>query len=188
MPPACQVQFAALAAADGIVLSDARKVPWLNQRGHLGAPNNVDTEAISRIYAELGGDETLLAAKRMTPIAGDLEHAATGTFIEIDELQHFTSHRALTLSLYPTYASIAFDRLQYLGLCEQWSGKADRAFAHKPAVGFGPRGRPRQRAYNDSLRDLLPPSMGRPPVIRIAVPDRDVVGAYAGVRDLLHAM
>lgn len=107
--------------------------------------------------------------------------------VEIDELQHFTSHRALTLSLYPTDALITFDRQQYLALCEQWSGKADRAFAHKPAVGFGPRGRPRQRAYNDSLRDLLTPMMDRPPVIRIPVPDRDVVRAYAAVRDLLNA-
>lgn len=55
---------------------------------------------------------------------------------------------------------------------------ADRDFAHKAAAGFGPQGRPRQRAYNDALRDLVTPLMGHPPVMRVAVPDRDGAAAY----------
>lgn len=38
----------------------------------------------------------------------------------------------------------------------------------KTAIGFGPGGR--QRAYNDALRDLVTPTLGHPPVIRVAAP------------------
>ena len=38
-----------------------------------------------------------------------------------------------------------------------------------------PQGRPRQRAYNDALRDLVTPLMGHPPVMRVAVPDLSLI-------------
>jgi len=61
--------------------------------------------------------------------------------------------------------------------------RSDRYRASKAAVGFGPGGRQRQRAYHDALRDLTAPACGRPPVIRVAVLDDDGPGAYKRERD-----
>lgn len=52
----CERAFAAAAALDGVVLVRAR-VPWLNQRGHLGLPAEAAGAAavMERIFEALGG-------------------------------------------------------------------------------------------------------------------------------------
>ncbi|GGF36349.1 hypothetical protein GCM10011519_07320 [Marmoricola endophyticus] len=185
----CQNAFAAAAAADGVALT-AASVPWLNGRGHLGIADDFShvKEVLANIFEALGGQPDELASKPMRRLSGDFVHAPTGTFIEVDERQHFTSHRLKTLDLYPSGARLGFDIEEYRDLCRGLAAKADRDFAHKAAAGFGPGGRPRQRAYNDALRDLVTPSMELPPVIRVAAPDRDGVAAYERVRDSLKAL
>lgn len=185
----CERAFAEAAAQDGIVLVRA-KVPWLNQRGHLGLPDAVAgaRETLDRIFNALEGDHVAQTAKRTTPLPGDFFHESSGTFIEIDESQHFTSYRLATLRLYPSSARLGYDIENYVALCETWAPRADRYFASKAAVGFGPGGRQRQRAYHDALRDLATPAMGHPPLIRVAAPDRDGAAAYLRVRDRLQEL
>lgn len=99
-----QREFAAAAQHDGIDLIP-QSVDWLNQRGHLGLPDDESRRAtigaLENIYLALSGDLTTLAAARTTPLRGDFIHVGTGTLIEVDESQHFTSFRLQTLHLYP---------------------------------------------------------------------------------------
>ncbi|GAA2200002.1 DUF7255 family protein [Sinomonas flava] len=174
-----QAAFWQAAARDGVVLEKA-KVPWINQRGHYGLPPTAGAavESLDRIFHALGGLAPEQQAERVTALPGDFFHAESGTFIETDELQHFTSFRLTTLDLYPDHAALGYDWNHYRALCHELAPKADRYRAAKPAAGFGPGGRQRQRAYNDALRDLATPATGHPPLIRIPLVDADGEGAY----------
>lgn len=92
-----------------------------------------------------------------------------GNVAEADEVQHFMSAPSLALDLYPEDIALGFDLGTYRGLITTWRSKADRAYAHKTSADF-PSPTPRaQRAYNDSLRDLLAPTFTGRPVVRLAV-------------------
>ncbi|MDP3712159.1 MAG: hypothetical protein Q8R60_06720 [Mycobacteriales bacterium] len=162
---------------------DQRRHDWLNQRGHLGLPesaaNTIDT--LRRIFLALGGDESLLAQARTTALPNDYFHEPTSTLVEVDEFQHFTSHRLITLSMYPDNVVLGFDREQYIGLCTQTSARADRYRATKDAKCFGEGGRQRQRAYHDALRDLAAPALGHTGVIRAPALDQDGAAAWRAV-------
>lgn len=179
----CERAFAAAAARDGIVLSRAR-VPWLNQRGHFGLPPEAEPArtVLAEIFAALGGEPVVQAGKALTSLPGDFVHEPTGTFIEVDESQHFTSFRLRTLGLYPADTPLWFDIDEYRALCRRWAPKSDKYRASKAAVGFGEGGRQRQRAYHDALRDLVTPAMGLPAVVRVPAPDRDGEAAYQRIR------
>jgi hypothetical protein len=143
--------------------------------------------ALAKIYNALEGDLELLSTARSTRLTGDFVHEPTATLLEVDEHQHFTSARLLTLDLYPADVALGFDLDAYKALCRRWRDQADRAFAHRDARGFGPRGRQRQRAYYDALRDLATPAMGRPPLIRIEAPHDNGRAAYKQHRERLLA-
>ncbi len=179
----CESAFLSAAEQDGIDLVRA-KIPWLNQRGHLGLPEEAlaVVPAMQAIFETLGGIESEVAAKRMTALPGDFLHLESGVLVEVDESQHFTSFRLATLDLYPSTIPLGFDLHEYKSLCRELAPRSDRYRRDKAAIGFGPGGRQRQRAYNDALRDLVTPVMGCPPVIRVAAPERDGVAAYASVR------
>lgn len=164
-------------------------MPWLNQRGHFGLPDEAQAarEVLDGIFDALAGDRTAQQAKNLTSLPGDFVHEPSGTFIEVDESQHFTTHRLRTLDLYPAGTLLGFDIDEYRALCVEWASKSDKYRAAKAAVGFGEGGRQRQRAYHDSLRDLAAPAMGFPPVIRVAAPDRDGATAYFRVRERMLA-
>jgi hypothetical protein len=89
--------------------------------------------------------------------------------IEVDEAQHFNPHRALTLDLYPADAPLAFDT-------SVWRARSAAATKlrgggwGKPKPPLFPQegGRHLQRAFRDMLADLLPPSRGWAPTLRIA--------------------
>lgn len=180
----CQRAFGAAAEGDGLELGPSR-LPWINQRGHLGLPVDCDAAVgtLAAIFAALDGDPTAQSAKRTTPLTGDFIELRTGTLIEVDESQHVTSFRATSLRLYPVETPVGFDRDRYLDLCRELAPRSDRYRASKNATGFGSGGRQRQRAYHDALRDLAAPACGRPPVIRVAVLDDDGAGAYWRERD-----
>jgi hypothetical protein len=185
-----QREFAEAARRDGINL-EVHRVEWLNQRGHLGLPDDAERrrtiDALDEIYRALGGDLPTLTSARTTPLPSDFIHRDTGTLIEIDESQHFTSFRLQTLELYPPDTPLGFDRQHYVALCKQWRAKSDKYRRTKEARGFGIGGRQRQRAYYDALRDLATPAMGHPPLIRIDAADRDPAAAYRRHRDTLQA-
>jgi hypothetical protein len=177
-----QTDFAALTAADG--LESGRRLPWLTNRGHLhleeiGASVGL-VNRLREIYLALGGDEQALASKRAgcdpTP---DFLYGPSRQLLEVDEIQHFTTDRRLTLEMYPSTLSLGFDIKAYNALCETWSTTADRYRATKQTRDFPhPGGRRAQRAYFDALRDLAAPWFGNGPVIRIPAPECDGRLAY----------
>jgi hypothetical protein len=185
----CQREFAVAAAEDAIELLP-QSVPWLCERGHLALPSRASRAAVvlEEIYLALDGDLAMLATARPRRLPGDFLHGPTGTLIEVDESQHFTSARLATLDLYPTDVPLGFDLDHYKALCHRWRQTSDGYFRTKSARGFGPSGRQRQRAYYDSLRDLAAPAMGHPPVIRIDAPLREGRAAYVANRERILAL
>lgn len=177
-----QTEFAALTAAAG--LRPGHRLPWLNNRGHLyleeiGAPIDL-VNRLREIYLVLGGDEDALASKRAgsdpTP---DFLYGPSGHLLELDETQHFTTDRRLTLEMYPSPLNLGFDIEAYSALCDTWNATADRYRAAKQTRDFPhPGGRRAQRAYFDALRDLAGPALGNGPVIRIPAPECDSSLAY----------
>jgi len=79
---------------------------------------------------------------------------------EIDESQHFTAPRKLTLSLYPKNVPFSFDLKIWLSKCQM----LNRHDNHPP-------NRDETRAWYDTLRDLLPPLFGMAPTFRIYAKD-----------------
>lgn len=181
--PGLEFAVAELASAEGIELVPGRAAQWLSGRGHLNdvvksaAPASI-IAALAKIHEDLGGKAALLAAKRAgSPPTPDLIHVPTGSIVEVDEVQHFTSARERSLGLYPSCAELGFEMSDYLDLITTWRPKADRAYAHRTSSDFpSPGGRQAQRAYYDSLRDLLAPTFTGHPVVRLAVPDRSLTG------------
>ncbi|MCV7173699.1 hypothetical protein H7I41_27630 [Mycobacterium manitobense] len=187
---ATQDAFRDAARDDGVELVGQR-VEWLNQRGHLGLPPGAQFASVratlESIYVALGGDLATLATARTTPLRGDFLHVDSGTLIEVDESQHFTSARLRSLQLYLPDAPLGFDHGRYTDLCETWRDRSDNFYRTKAARGFGIGGRQRQRAYYDALRDLATPAAGHPVLIRIDAADRDGADAYRRHRDRLRA-
>jgi hypothetical protein len=191
--------FAQVAARDGIVL-ESRRFDWLSEQGHIGlervakarrdpaivAPVKAALERLAAICTRLGGDVSMLEAAReklLLPV--DLVHPPTGTVIEVDGPEHFTSYRLLALDLYPPDAGVAFDVAEHRELCRRLAPSSDRLARGLAAKAFGFGGVQRERAYHDALRDLATPAMGHPPLIRIAATDGDGAAAYARQRAAL---
>ena len=99
----CEKAFAESAAADGIVLN-SQSLPWITRRGHLALTDEACAharDALQAIFLALGGDTNELELSAAVRLTGDFLHGPTGTMIEVDEHQHFTSARLQTLRLYP---------------------------------------------------------------------------------------
>ncbi len=193
--------FADAAAADGIALGPT-SFDWLCEQGHIGLervakarrdpaivePVLVALGALATIFARLGGDEAVLrSARENLLLAVEHYHEPTGTIVELDGPEHFTSVRLSTLRFYPPGVDLGFDAGAYADLCREHAPASDRLSRGLAAKGFGFGGVQRERAYHDALKDLATPAMGYPPVIRIAAPDGDGAAAYAHHRDRLGA-
>jgi hypothetical protein len=197
--PQTRAAFAAAAARDGIVLAPAA-FDWLSEQGHVGlervakarrdpaivAPVIAALDVLAAICARLRGDVSVLAASRenlLLPV--DLVHAPTGTIVDVDGPEHFTSARLTALDLYPVDARVAFDVEEHRGLCRALAPRTDALQRGLPAKAFGFGGMARERAYHDALRDLAAPAMGLPPLVRIAAVDGDGDAAYMRARERL---
>jgi hypothetical protein len=191
--------FAKAAAGDGIVLARA-SFDWLCEQGHVGlervakarrdpaivAPVVAALAVLERIFAHLRGDVTVLhAARENLLLPCDLVHAPSGTIVEVDGSEHFTSARLAALELYPAGAAVGFDVAGHAALCRDLRAGSDRLSRGLPAKAFGLGGVLRERAYHDALRDLAAPAMGHPPVVRIAAADGNGAAAYARHREAL---
>jgi hypothetical protein len=191
--------FAERAAADGVELQPAT-FDWLSEQGHVGLervakarrdpaivePAKAAIEALAAIYARLRGDATVLHAareNRLLPI--ELYHEPSGTVVQVDGAEHFTSFRLAALELYPPNAPLGFDREACMTLCRELAPVSDGLHRGLAAKGFGFGGVQRERAYHDALLDLAAPAMGHPPVIRVAAVDGDGAAAYARDRERL---
>jgi hypothetical protein len=190
-PAKLQSAFARAAAEDGIALGPA-SFDWLCEQGHVGlervakarrdpalvAPVKAALERLAAIFARLKGDVAVLHAARanlLLPV--ELVHAPTGTVIEVDGPEHFTSFRLAALELYPA-AAVGFEIEEHKALCREWAARSDGIARGLAAKGFGFGGVQRERAYHDALRDLATAAMGHPPLIRIAAVDGDGAAAY----------
>ncbi|MBA3831223.1 MAG: hypothetical protein H0X34_04915 [Chthoniobacterales bacterium] len=76
--------------------------------------------------------------------------------IEFDERQHFTPLRAAALRAYPRRLRLGFDKERWIALCEEI-----RAGDNSPIY------RDEQRAFYDSIRDIMAPKLGFKPVVRV---------------------
>ncbi|MBF0242293.1 MAG: hypothetical protein HQK64_07430 [Desulfamplus sp.] len=76
--------------------------------------------------------------------------------IEFDERQHFTPLRAIALNAYSDDTKLGFDKIRWINLSDQI-----RAGDNSPIY------RDEQRAFYDSIRDILAPRVGLKPVVRI---------------------
>ena len=114
-------------------------------------------------------------------------HEPSGTLIQVNGPEHFTSYRLTTLELYPADAAIGFDAGKYRRLCQELASVSDAIARGMAAKAFGFGGVQRERAYHDALFDLATPVMGHPPLIRVAALDGDGAAAYRRVRDVLGA-
>ena len=93
---------------------------------------------MEKIFSDLGGDSEAQTAKRTTALPGDFLHPPTGTIIEIDEVQHFTSYRMRTFDYYPANAVLGFDADEYVNLCRKYCRKADRTASTRQLQGSVP--------------------------------------------------
>lgn len=97
--------------------------------------------------------------------------------LEVDEAQHFTAARALTLEHYPAGVALGFPRQRWLTRSHELSGCERGGGFGRPCPPLFPEpgGRHRQRAFRDALADLLPPEHGWLPTLRIS--DTEAVAA-----------
>lgn len=182
--------FGQCAAAVGVELGKGG-VPGLTSRGPwaygLGDVPEAVLEALRSMHTALGGDVDLTRSKSERSLVPDFI-LGSGQIVEVDEIQHFTSDRKLTLELYPADLPLGFDRDEYIRLCELHGAVADRYRAAKPASDFPfAGGRRAQRAFFDATRDLLAPFLTGSPVIRAAAPECEPELAFERVGSLLAA-
>jgi len=90
----------------------------------------------------------------------DLYVPNPGFVVELDESQHFTAARKLSLSCYPKNLNLGFDIRRLKELCERIDAKDNN-----------PIYRDEQRAWYDTLRDFLPLIKGLNPTIRLFMQD-----------------
>lgn len=79
-----------------------------------------------------------------------------GFIVEFDESQHFTVPRKIALSLYPPDYHVGFSIDRWISLCDEHNTKDN-----------DPPYRDEQRAWYDTLRDLIPSMHGLKPTIRL---------------------
>jgi hypothetical protein len=89
--------------------------------------------------------------------------------VEIDESQHFNKFRLATLELYPGSLRLGFPKASWVAASRAKKRLEAGGFARPcPPLFPATNGRHRQRAFRDSLCDLLPDIHGFGPTIRIA--------------------
>ena len=84
-----------------------------------------------------------------------------GFIVEFDESQHFTSLRKLALAVYGDGHPLGFAASRWLDLCEKHNERDN-----------DPPFRDEQRAWYDTLRDLVPSIKGLQPTVRLYARDR----------------
>ena len=137
-------------------------------------------EVLAAIYARLKGDVAVLHAARanlLLPV--DLVHVATGTVIEVDGPEHFTSFRRTTLDLYPAGVAARLRPAEYAALCERLAPRSDRCRAGCRRRASGSAACCASAPTTTRCATSAFPAMGHPPVVRIAAEDGDGAAAYA---------
>ncbi|MFI2348451.1 hypothetical protein ACH492_15670 [Streptomyces sp. NPDC019443] len=166
--------------------------PWLLRPGWVECAGAWET--VSRVYTALTGAALPEAAPPRERRRLDIVltyNDGSRQVLEVDERQHFTAARGTALALYPADAQVGFDRDAWRSRCQALAGREPGGGFAKPRPPLfpGEGGRHRQRAFRDTLADLLPPEHGWLPTIRLS--DREAVAVAsaadpaAALRDLL---
>lgn len=114
-------------------------------------------------------------AQAGTALKCDFYMPRQGVILEYDERQHFTKQRAVALKSYPEDVKLGFDRHAWIAVSERVQ-----------AQDGNPVYRDEQRAFYDSLRDLLPTQHGMVTVrIQHGVEDWSLPAAYESLRNRL---
>lgn len=145
---------------------------WLTNN-HTSTSSSYDKEVLNKIFTSFNGCKMSLDEKRVVKLRVDSFFEELGIVVEIDEIQHFTNARLRSLEIIENYnLDLGYDLEQYKIWCKENSSKA----FNKGQAGYRRQtkefpfenGRVYQRAYFDSLRDILIiRSLGKP-VIRIS--------------------
>lgn len=112
---------------------------------------------IKEIYTSLQnyrGHQEFVRSNNLRPC--DFFVPDPGFILEFDESQHFTSSRKLTLTKYPKTIKLGYNREKWIELCERINAKDN-----------DPPFRDEQRAWYDTLRDIIPAVMNLNPTIRL---------------------
>jgi hypothetical protein len=90
--------------------------------------------------------------------------------LEVDERQHFTSSRMITLDFYDGLVRIAFNVAAWRLRCQELRGREPGGGFARPCPPLfpDPGGRHRQRAFRDFLADVLPIAHGWLPTMRVS--------------------
>lgn len=89
-------------------------------------------------------------------LACDFYLSEMGLIVEFDERQHFTPLKAASLTAYPKDVKLGFDQERWINL-----SKSINAGDNSPIY------RDEQRAFYDSIRDIVSPKIGLKPLVRI---------------------
>ncbi len=128
---------------------------------YAGSPIGSTLQDVAQALQEhrgFGIDEFVLSKK---VAACDYWVPDPGFIVEFDESQHFTKPRSLALSVYAGQHPLGFSAKRWLQLCEEHSAKDG-----------SPPYRDEQRAWYDTLRDLVPVAEGLWPTVRLYARDR----------------
>jgi hypothetical protein len=144
-----KAQRAALIAAIRRSLPDAQvecsDLPWLRvpETARMNGP-------LGQIFTALtdhrGHSGFATAGRRLVC---DIVIPSKRLIVEYDERQHFTAPRAIALKLYPKDTAICFDRAEWIAHCNAIAAKDN-----------DPPYRDEQRAFYDSVRDILASANG----------------------------
>ncbi len=173
----------AAARGRGLDLAAAPALPWLTDRGHLAptVQREAPIEVIDRLdalHASLGGDRRVLARQSTAPQRVGLVVRTSGQLVAVDDVGHFTADRLASLEAYPSNNVLGFNLDHYRQLIEAWRDKAAAVFTKRWSADFDfAGGRRAHRAYMDAVADLLTPIFTGLPLVRLALPDRDVIVA-----------
>jgi hypothetical protein len=148
--------------SSGMEIREGVTFDWLTNR----APHENEPPLPPRImyrlialHSRLGGDWLKLEKKRKRLLS---YHFLVNeeVLIEVDRYFHFSSARLETLGFYEPL-NHSLDIRRYRKLCEQFAERADRYQQRREAPDFAfEGGRTAQRAYFDTVKDLLAPAYG----------------------------
>ena len=129
---------------------DEIKVPDLINR------KSMDTD-LSRILNAIEGHRNItISGRKNYKLRCDYYLPEVKLIVEFDERQHFTPLRATSLQSYPSDISLGFQKARWVQLSNRIQ-----------AGDNSPIYRDEQRAFYDSIRDIIAPKIGLKPVVRI---------------------
>ncbi|MBN2256906.1 MAG: hypothetical protein JW704_03670 [Anaerolineaceae bacterium] len=138
----------------GIVLVNHRLTAGTFPEDYPNHPYLTELTAIFDHLQRLRNNQEFVRTRNLPPV--DFYVPTLDAFIEFDESQHFTKARKISLLHYPIDLPLGFDINRWMRLCDEIDAK-----------DTNPSYRDEQRAWYDTLRDLVPITRRMKPTIRL---------------------